>query len=103
MVKDLSQFKERWTLKSELIKNQSFSKQQCFHLANSFINECENIHKYGKEKEVLVPYFEESRNDLNLALNIAYSNYRNNEMVFWLKWWEYLFQGVGNINFLRIK
>ena len=104
MVNTIEDFKARWTPKIEEIKKNEFEKSQCFWIASDFLKECLVFSQYQtKKKKSNVPYFEEISNDLNLSLQMAYSNFRRNRMNFWARFFDSLFCGTNKTNFLRRK
>jgi len=101
MVETLEKFKNRWKKKAEEIKKQVFDRNQCFNIMSDFLEECMVFHVYRQNdsKTPLVPEFEEIRNDLGIALEIAYSNYRKQKRGFWSK----IFGGKKELNLFKYK
>jgi hypothetical protein len=100
MVDTINGFKKRWIKKSEEIKKQSFDEKQCYSIMVDFLNECMTFNTFKNDTgEVFVPAFEETKNDLSIALEIAHSNYRKQKKGFWSK----IFSGKKELNLFKYK
>jgi hypothetical protein len=97
------EFKKRWAEKSELIKKQSFDRDQCFHISMDLVHEISelNFENLFKREKFTTFDLQKIVNDLDMALEIAYSNFRKEtrRIGFWAK----LFGGNKEVNLIKIK
>jgi len=99
MAKTIQDFAERWRKKVEEIKKQSFDREQCQSVMSGFEAEGLWLHIYKADSGWRLPEFQEIGNDLRLALNIAYSNFRKEKKGFWSK----IFGGQKEFSLFKIK
>ena len=99
MAKTIQDFAERWRKKAEEIKKQSFDREQCQSVMSGFELEKMSLHIYKTDSELGFIEFQEIENDLRLALNIAYSNFRKEKKGFWSK----IFGGKKEFSLFKIK
>lgn len=85
MTETIEEFRQRWLKKFEEIKLQEFERYQCFNLATLFLDECMLFKAYkDKGSSKLIPEFNELKTDLDIALEISYSNFRKNHKSWWM-------------------
>ena len=99
MAKTIQDFTERWRKKAEEIKKQSFDREQCQSVMSGFEAEGLWLHIHKADSGWGLPEFQEIANDLRLALNIAYSNFRKEKKGFWSK----IFGGQKEFSLFKIK
>ena len=77
--KVLNEFKKRWLENVEEIKKHKFDSNQIFHIKYCFIRELPYLLSLEKETDPIQLKFEITKlsNDIDLALEIAFSNYRS--------------------------
>src|SRR3989344_2495745 len=103
MVYSFIEFLHRWNKKTALIKKQTFDKDQCYSIFTDFLSEVNQFEllriSSGKKKEYTLLDIEQIKNDVDISLEIAYSNFRRENRGFWAK----IFGGKKELNLLKVK
>src|SRR3989344_603892 len=98
MTKTVDSFKNRWVLKADEIKKQEFDNTQCYWIKRCFIEEFTTFAENSVNRESAFIQLHEISNDLDIALTIAYSNYRKNRHRFLFESLSKLFNGKKDFN-----
>jgi hypothetical protein len=99
LVESIKELKDRWDKKIEEIKKLSMSKNQCYETYNALKLELGMFDFFNKDKERLkVTDMIELITDLQIALNVAYSNYRKEKKTIWTK----IFGGPKTFNLFKL-
>lgn len=96
MNKEFEEFKRRWEKKAEVIKKQKFSKEQCGAMHSEFVEESGTLMVLSKKGEVVIEV-NKVLTDVNLAIRIASSNYRDSRK----SWLDKIKLRIENINLFK--